>query len=330
MTKQILVSIGCITYNQEKTVKKMLDSLLKQKTKFRYEIIIHDDCSTDSTTIIIRDYAKRYSDRIVALFEKENQYSKGKHIFQSFIYPIVRGKYIAYCEGDDYWTDEYKLQKQFDNMENHPECSICVHDVSCVNRKGKFLNASFPGIEIEEGVIPKNKYFELEFVKKHWLFQTTSYFVRSDIVKKMYDLRPDFLSKYPVGDLSLVLFSLLFGDCYYIKSKMSVYRKDSGGIMTINKKRLDKEITYYNKMIEGHCAFNDYTRFKYDIYINKTIDLTKFYLLKIQGKYREIDRNIYEKTKDVLSLSNKVILFTGKIFPNITYKVYMFVHKFRI
>lgn len=124
-----LVSICCITYNHAPYIKQCIEGFLMQKTTFSIEILIHDDCSTDGTTEIIRDYEKKYPDLIFPLYEEENQYQKGKASEIDFYnYKRARGKYIAYCEGDDYWTDPLKLQKQVDFMEANPDYSVCFHD----------------------------------------------------------------------------------------------------------------------------------------------------------------------------------------------------------
>ena len=121
-----MVSICCITYNQEAYIRDALDGFIKQKTNFQWELLIHDDASTDRTAEIIREYAKRYPDRIFPILQTENQYSQGlTNISGTFNFPRARGKYIAMCEGDDYWTDETKLQRQVDFMEAHPGCSLC-------------------------------------------------------------------------------------------------------------------------------------------------------------------------------------------------------------
>lgn len=124
-----LVSICCVTYNHAQFIRKCLDGFLMQQTDFPVEILIHDDCSTDGTTEIIREYEAKYPELISPLYEEENQYQHGKAAEIDFYnYRRARGKYIAYCEGDDYWTDPLKLQKQVDFMEANPEYSVCFHD----------------------------------------------------------------------------------------------------------------------------------------------------------------------------------------------------------
>ena len=123
-----LVSICCLTYNHAPFIRKCLDGFLMQQTDFPIEILIHDDCSTDGTTEIIKEYAAQYPDVIFPLYEEENKYSRGgAGKMDLYNYNRARGRYIAYCEGDDYWTDPLKLQKQVDFMESHPEYSVCFH-----------------------------------------------------------------------------------------------------------------------------------------------------------------------------------------------------------
>ena len=127
MMNEILVSISCITYNHSAYIRQCLDGMLMQQTTFGFEILIHDDCSTDGTDDIIREYASRYPQIIKPLFEEENQYQQGKPI-GTIVWnlPRAKGKYIAMCEGDDYWTDPLKLQKQVDFMEANPEYGMVV------------------------------------------------------------------------------------------------------------------------------------------------------------------------------------------------------------
>lgn len=137
-----LVSISCITYNHASYIKECIDGFLMQKTNFNFEVLIHDDHSTDGTEEIIKEYAKQYPDIIKPLFEKENQYSLGKTIGSAvWNLPRARGEYIAICEGDDYWTDPYKLQKQVDFLESHPDYGMCYTKVKrFVPKNNKFID----------------------------------------------------------------------------------------------------------------------------------------------------------------------------------------------
>lgn len=129
-----MVSIVCDVYNHEPYLRDCLEGLVMQKTDFLFEILIHDDASTDKSAEIIREYMNKYPSLFKPIFQKENQYSKGVGIWCEIQFPRARGRYIAVCEGDDYWTDPLKLQKQVDFMEAHPDFSVCFHPVMVLNQ----------------------------------------------------------------------------------------------------------------------------------------------------------------------------------------------------
>jgi glycosyltransferase involved in cell wall biosynthesis len=123
-----LVSVICIAYNHEKYIRKAIKGFLMQRTDFRVEFLIHDDASTDHTAGIIREYEAR-DERIKAVIQVENQFSQGINPGINRLLPMARGKYVAFCEGDDYWTDPTKLQRQVDFLESHPDYYLCFHRV---------------------------------------------------------------------------------------------------------------------------------------------------------------------------------------------------------
>lgn len=118
---EIKVSICCLTYNHKPYIEQTLNRFLKQKTNFKFEIIIHDDASTDGTSEIIKEYASKYPNIIVPILQSVNQYSLNTLITIKYIFPLVHGKYIAFCEGDDSWPNENKIQLQYDFLENNPD-----------------------------------------------------------------------------------------------------------------------------------------------------------------------------------------------------------------
>lgn len=131
--RDIKVVVRCATFNHNPYIRECLDGILMQQTNFRYVAVVHDDCSTDGTTAIVREYADKYPDIIIPMFETENQWSKHDGELDKLIDRKVASygaKYAGFCEGDDYWTDPLKLQKQYDFMESHPEYSICFHGCS--------------------------------------------------------------------------------------------------------------------------------------------------------------------------------------------------------
>lgn len=130
-----LVSICCLAYNHEAYIKKCLDGFLMQKTDFKFEILIHDDASTDQTANIIRAYERDYPDIVKPIYQSENQYSKGIRVTPKYNISRAEGKYIAMCEGDDYWTDPSKLQKQVDFLESHDDYVVSWTNYKTFNGK---------------------------------------------------------------------------------------------------------------------------------------------------------------------------------------------------
>lgn len=135
--KEPLVSICCLTYNHAPYIRDTIEGFLIQKTNFPFEIIIHDDASTDGTDEIIREYEAKYPDIIKPIYETENQHSKELGKVTKITYSAACGKYIALCEGDDYWTDPYKLQKQVDFLEENEEYAVCFHRYKIVDNETK-------------------------------------------------------------------------------------------------------------------------------------------------------------------------------------------------
>ena len=134
-SREPLLSITCPAYNQEAYISETLDSFLAQRTNFPFEVLVNDDASTDGTTARIALYAQQYPNIIKPVFHQQNQYQQGKWCFPD-LFNRARGKYIAYCEGDDYWTDPEKLQKQVDFLEAHPDYVLTFHDAMAFDSEG--------------------------------------------------------------------------------------------------------------------------------------------------------------------------------------------------
>lgn len=187
-----LVSVYCLTYNHEKYIRDCLDGLVMQKTSFPFEVIVHDDASTDKTAEIVREYENLYPHLFKAIYQKENQKSKKVRILRSFVFPLIRGKYVAICEGDDYWTDENKLQDQISILENNLDCHFCVAGVEEVALDKTPCGVFHPPVPINQPFIPPE-----EFIKQaaKYYFQTSSYVMRYDDWKEYVMNPPEFRKK---------------------------------------------------------------------------------------------------------------------------------------
>ena len=220
-----LVSICCLTYNHAPYIRDCLDSFLAQQTTFPIEILIHDDASTDGTDDIIRQYASRYPDIILPLYETQNQYTRGfaGKMDIVFNYSRARGRYIAYCEGDDYWTDPLKLQKQVDFMEGHPEYSICFHRCRLYNENtGKFYKDGCGRLfaKGQDGVD-----ITVDMFLKDWITQPLTMLFRRDSFSKEWQ------KKYKhYRDQHEIYHLLQAGKGYLFAFVGGVYRMHSGGV----------------------------------------------------------------------------------------------------
>ena len=232
-----LVSICCTAYNHEKYLAQTLESFLSQRCDFAYEILIHDDVSTDRTADIIREYAARYPHIIRPMFQTQNQYSRGVPINETFNFPRARGKYIALCEGDDYWCDPDKLQRQIAHMESDPGCTFCftngyVHDEAGVHPDRPFL----PYYENEKSLFTgENRAFTLDEIARVNFIPTASFVFRVDALRA---LPPSFTQREcQHGDLRMRLFLTAAGHAWYEHLYACTYRENvCGSAMQIWKK----------------------------------------------------------------------------------------------
>lgn len=260
----IAVSISCLTFNHEKYVRKTFDGILAQKTNFKFEVLVHDDASTDGTQDIIREYEEKYPDIFKPIYQKENQYSKGTRISMTYIFPRIQGKYLAYCEGDDYWMDENKLQKQYDLMEAHPECSMCTHIVNMISEDESSILGQIPKNPFKEGVVSEEEFLRKELIEG-WASQTTSFFIRSQLIKDYTEEYPLFMRELKVGDFPTVLYMITRGKVYFMHEVMSCYRIGAQSSYRERRKR-DSFISlrhFYSQLIAIE-EYNRYTQKKYD------------------------------------------------------------------
>lgn len=220
----ILVSICCITYNHASYIRQCLDGFIMQKTDFTFEILIHDDASTDGTEEIIREYAIRYPETIKPLYEKENQWVLGRRGSKTFNYPRAKGKYIALCEGDDYWTDPLKLQKQVDFLEANPDYSMCFHNAIESWDNGEKEDVIFSNITDRD--------YEAVEVYKNWIIPTASVLFKVNIIQSEFYTKVISSNKtFIFGDIVLFLTCSKFGKIRGMKDVMSVYRRHKGGVV---------------------------------------------------------------------------------------------------
>ena len=226
MTGDPLVSIRCTVYNHEPFLRQCLDGFVMQKTTFPFEAIVHDDASTDGSAAIIREYAEKYPDIIKPIYETENQYSKHdgslRRIMDAAMHP--NSKYIALCEGDDYWTDPDKLQLQVDFLENHPDYTMCFHRARTILDETGEETDRFPSESFK--TIQDRDYTSTEMLQQ-WTVPTASMVYQRKCASFPLNFRYFIL----YGDIVKVLMCAEMGKVRGLSRTMSVYRIHDNSIL---------------------------------------------------------------------------------------------------
>jgi glycosyltransferase involved in cell wall biosynthesis len=300
------VSVLVTTYNHEKFIAQAIDSVLAQEATFDYEVVIGEDCSTDSTRDIVLAFRKRYPDKIRLLLPHENLGFCGNVIFERAL-KACQGQFVALLDGDDYWTSPHKLQRQVDFLEDHPECAICFHDVAQIREDGSPGDWDYtpPGkkkISSFEDLLPRN------------FIGTCSAVFRTGL----YGELPDWFHKIALSDWFFHILIAQYGKIGYIDEVMGVHRVHSGGVWSRRS---------YSHMFEGEIEFykyiNAYLDFRYDEIISAEVSKRYHRLVMAQkpaelkaqleqgregGTYRQLVCRIREVVRTTLPPDARVLV----------------------
>lgn len=257
MDSKPLVSICCTTYNHEPFIRDTIEAFLSQKGNFHIEILINDDASTDGTPSILREYEKRYPDLIKVVYQVENQYSKGIVPLVDLLFPRVKGKYVAICEGDDQWVDENKLHRQVDYMESNSQCVI-----TSGNFIKKYESKTITPIDREKSSGTESQYgisgfvYTIESSYDKWFTKTLTVVFRSDMLRYL-----GVLNRYEyVRDIHIFYHILKMGQGYYFNEVLGIYNVHPGGVHSLADAKL-KNIRAYLIALELYEVNKDeYTR----------------------------------------------------------------------
>lgn len=272
MGEEILVSVVCITYNHEEYIKDALNGILMQNVDFKYEIIVHDDASTDKTPQIIKAYEKEYPHIFRCVYQSFNQFSsKGGAILEDVL-NLCRGRYIAFCEGDDFWIDRHKLQIQIDWMEEHPDYDMTVHNALMVNYMDNTLKS------IDPLAVEKEASAEEIIMKDIANFPTASIVVRS-VVKNI----PSFFWECGVGDIPIQMYCMNKGKVYYFDRIMSVFRYLHKGSWSASMygQNNHKHGLHYIEMMRFAERFDEYSEKRFHYHMDHFKIQHLFYLFNV-------------------------------------------------
>lgn len=288
MTSDIMVSIACITYNHEKFIAKALQGFVSQKTSYKLEIIIADDHSTDSTPTIIKDYYKRYPELIKPILRDLNIGSR-KNALETL--RMCNGDYIALCEGDDFWIDDRKIQKQVDFLENNPGFVMCTHNVKVEFDNVARINPLKKPLKVSK--------FE-DIVSYGHFIPTLSVVYRKSALPDI----PKWYLEAVSGDILLELLVLNKGKNYFMDDVMGVKRKHPGGI-TQKRKNINKNVNIF-KDIEIYKKLNKYSNYKHNKIIKFKISNYYFKIISIYWNKKKFIKIIIIS---ILSFWNSPISF---------------------
>ncbi|MDR1154290.1 MAG: glycosyltransferase [Bacteroidales bacterium] len=309
-----LVSICCLTYNHGRFISRCLDGFLMQKTSFAFEALIHDDASTDNNADIIRAYEAKYPDIIKPVYQTENRYSRGLAISEFFIYPRVQGKYMALCEGDDYWTDPNKLQRQVDFLEANPQYCACAHQCMSIYDYRDSDPKPF-NTKIKDS-------FDLNDLLDGCVFQTATIMFRTSLIGELEKMPNEVFS----GDRGLFFLCTVHSPVKFFPEPMSVYRINRTGVSTtVTYKHLIGDLRMIPWLIG---IFPHFPRYHYTSYIYKTVIsypprvpfpvYMKYYFLYAWYSFSFFPKNIRPLLKFTFLTTPKFAV--SRLFPNLKWK----------
>lgn len=286
-----LVSIWCTTYNHSEYIRDAVEGFLMQKTNFPYEIVIHDDASTDGTIDILKEYEEKYPDIIRVVYQKKNIFKDKNRIdiINQVKKKELRGKYVAFCDGDDCWIDSKKLQKQVDYLESNQECVMITHNAiwkNCKAMEDVIMNKDFPSGKIG-----------IKELLYQWpvLLPTASIMIRNE-----YMYMSGFFCDCGVGDYPLKLYAVSYGYIYYMSEVMSIYRYMANGSWS-SKTYLNckEQILHCIKMIDFLAKYNVYTNKEYEKYVIVQINRYNSDILKLVKCLEEIElKELWEEINE--------------------------------
>lgn len=309
--ENIMLSIIYLTYNVEDYVQQAMDSFLNQKTNFYFEIVVHDDASKDNTVKILQEYKKKFPDKIKLILQKENQHSKCNWP-DDIILNYCSGKYIAFCDGDDYWCDENKLQTQVDFLESNHDYSLCAHAAQMTKEDGSYIEGK------KMRPFDHDTDVDITDILAKWLFGTSSLVFRSSSRGKApIPYRGDSIN----NDFALTAYLAFNGKVRYIDKTMSIYRTLAKNSTNVRYMNLEKNTLQNEKFAEMVKRMDKYSNYKYHKILSTHYNNILYgTLLKYPNFKLAKKANIFNKITLLSKLKLKLKL---DIFPSLNNRKHM-------
>jgi len=299
INKPLMVSITCVAFNHEYCIEKALDSFLMQDTNFAFEILIHDDVSTDKTIDIIKRYEKKFPNIVKPIYQTTNQFSQGVNPM-SFLFPKVKGRYMAFCDGDDYWEDNQKLKIQVEEMDKFPDVNMSFHPTY------KLINGKKEGILSNH--TDKNRIFTLEDIVLGGgeFCPTVSLMFRSRIILEF----PKWFTTMIPGDYPMQIMGSSNAGALYINRCMSVYRMGEvsawSSISKDNSQKQKEHLLSFHSMLK---KMNEYLDNRLEKEIEVLIYDSSLSFIKRRAINIEVRDEIFMQYRDIFSKKQKLLWY---------------------
>ncbi len=307
---QPLVTVILPTHNHAPFIAQAIESVLMQETDYPFDILLHDDASTDGTADICREYAAKYTEKITLIAQTVNQYTIDRRIQSHILIPRVTAKYTAILDGDDFWIDPKKLQKQLDYLEAHPDCTLCIGGADLVDCDNKVVGHVKP-YDIDRVVDPA------DMIRGGGGFNATNTIVMPTQLLK--DL-PEFADHVEAEDIPFQLLGALTGYAWYIADTLMAYRLAVPGSWSTRQyaSAMETRIKTSRDLIALNEGYDAYSGGKYHDAFVHAIRYQEFLILTYQRKLKEAKKPPYRYFYDRLSLKRKIRLHGEKYFNGLT------------
>lgn len=343
--KKWVVCVQCMTYNHAPFIEDTMDGFVIQKTSFPYVCCIVDDASTDGEPDVIDKYMKEHFDLYDAstvlredtddynllfarhrsnincyfavFFLKYNHYCNPENKQKRSIYTsrwLDNAEYIAVCEGDDYWIDSNKLQKQVLALEDHPECTMSCCKTIRVSALDNSKGSTIPLQDhIKEGYVTMEDYLKEQFSKGIWTFHTSSYLFNNHLINSFDSEKLKFIKSFPYSDMAHVLWALMNGNVYYLDFIGGCYRVMSGGYNSMIRKDKNKAQEHSQKMVEGLKYFDEITEMRYHKHVMTRIKHIQYYCEIDQGHHLVFLKPYYWSSFNMTFIKSRMRAFLNTI-----------------
>ena len=308
--ENVEITVIVMTYNHKDYIAKAVQSILNQKIDVKFNVLIHDDCSDDGAYDVLVDLQKNNKDKIKIIRQENRKFllEGFNQMIYKYVVPNINCRFVAFCDGDDYWIDENKLKKQYDFMVNHNEYSMCFHSAYQLRQNNDLSSKLF--IKPEGDIGLKDLICEDTGV----CVATSSIFLKSDVFKEF----PNWRLQYPVEDVPMYIHAAMKGKIHRLKDIMCVYRQfSSGSWSSQNKDNINRTINHLLKMKESVDRFDCETENKYHDLVTIQINAYNFRIALLENNFPVVFDKKYRKMFRKLALKERASLFLQYRMPSL-------------